>query len=94
MQACPSLTRSVPPLLTITRVLPYRTAPRPRKTNPTPHSAPSRPSLEAYPLGRKLDQYPYRSTLRKFKRRYREWPGNVASALTRGSLGPATPDQR
>jgi hypothetical protein len=94
MKACPNPARSVPPIVTFTGVLPYRTAPQPCKTDPTAHSAPSGPSIEAYPLGRNLDQYPYSSALRKFKRRYRECPGNVVYLPTSGCLGPGTPDQR
>ena len=94
MQACPSLTRSVPPVVTFTGVLTYRTASQPRKTNPTTHSAYSGPSVEAYPQGKQFDQYPYSSALRKFKRRYRECPGHVVYLQTSGCLGPGTPDQR
>jgi hypothetical protein len=75
-------------LISYSSTSPYCTLPQRPKTKPTSHSAPSAPSAEAHRLGRKIDQYPYSSPPRKFKRRYRECPGYVVRPQSFGSLAP------
>lgn len=81
-RASPSPTRRVPAISKFQAIALYRTVPQRPKTGPNTHSTCSDPLTEAVPFDRKFDQYPYRSALRKFKRRYREWPGNVLSVVT------------
>ena len=62
-----------------------------RKTTLASRSESPAPNYQAQPLGRRIDQYPYSTSRRKFKRRYRECPGGGACPKPRLSRARALP---